>query len=103
MLSFYLRFEIRSPSGESDAFSAEYKSKGNGINYFKLIRQMNLNKLVVAHLNIHSIRNKFEGLIKNVSGEVGLLTVLSLKKYVPALLSRTQIKSRCARAIRFLN
>ena len=36
---------------------------------------MNLNKLVVAHLNINSIRNKFEALIQNVSEEVDLLMI----------------------------
>lgn len=35
-----------------------------------LIRKMNFKKLVVTHLNIHSIRNKFEALIQNVSGEI---------------------------------
>ena len=38
--------------------SAEYKSKENGINHLKLIPKMNLSKLVIAHLNITSIRNK---------------------------------------------
>ena len=50
---------LRSPSGEFDAFSAEYKSKGNDINHLKLMHKVNLNKLAVAHLNISSIRNKF--------------------------------------------
>ena len=68
---------LRSSSGEFDAFneSAEYKSKGNDINQLKLIRKMNLNKLVLAHSNVSSIRNKFEALIQNVSGEVDLLMI----------------------------
>ena len=45
----------------------------------KLIRKMNLNKLVVAHLNINSIRNKFETLLQNVSGEVDLLMISEKK------------------------
>ena len=36
---------------------------------------MNLNNLVVAHLNFNSVRNKFEVLIQNVSGEVELLMI----------------------------
>ena len=40
---------------------------------------MNLNKLVVARLNINSIRNKFETLIQNVSGEVDLLMISETK------------------------
>ena len=44
---------LRSPSGEFDASSAEYKSKGNEINHSKPIRKINLNKFVVAYLNIN--------------------------------------------------
>ena len=40
---------------------------------------MNLNKLVVAHLNINLIRNKFEALLQNVSGEVDLLMISGKK------------------------
>ena len=35
------------------------KEMGNDINHLKLIREKNLNDLVVAHLNITSISNKF--------------------------------------------
>ena len=67
--------------GEFDAFneSAEYKSKGNDINHLKLIHKTNLNKLVVAYLNVNSIRNKFETLIQNVSEEVDLLIISEIK------------------------
>ena len=40
---------------------------------------MNLNKLVLAHLNINSIRNKFKAVIQNVSREVDLLMILETK------------------------
>ena len=40
---------------------------------------MNLNELVVTHLNINLIRNKFEALLKNVSGEVNLLMISETK------------------------
>ena len=68
-------------AGEFDGFneSANYKSKGYDINHLKLIRKINLNKLVVAHLNINSIRNKFEALIHNVSGEVDLMMISETK------------------------
>ena len=45
----------------------------------KLIRKMNLNNLVVAHLNFNSVRNKFEALIQNVSGGVELLMISKTK------------------------
>ena len=37
---------------------------------------MNLNKLVLAHLNVD---NKFEALVQNVSGEVDLLMISETK------------------------
>ena len=40
---------------------------------------MSLNKLVVAHLNINSIRSKFGALIQNVSGEVDLMMISETK------------------------
>ena len=47
--------------------------------HLKLIRKMNLNKLVVAHLNINLIRNTFEALIQNVSGKVDFLIISEAK------------------------
>ena len=44
--------------------------KMQNINNLKLICKTNLNKLVVAYLNVNSIRNKFKALIRNVSGKV---------------------------------
>ena len=60
---FHWKCVLRRPSAEFDTFSAEYKSKGNDINHLKLICKTNLNKLVVAHLNINSVRKKLEALI----------------------------------------
>ena len=45
------------------------------VNHLKLIRKMNLNKLVVAHLNINSIRESFEAILQNISAEVDLLMI----------------------------
>ena len=59
--------------------SAECKSKSNDMKHLKLIRKMNLNKLVVAHLNINLIRNTFEALIQNVSGKVDFLIISEAK------------------------
>ena len=43
------------------------------------LRCNNLNKLVFAHLNINSIRNKFELLSEQVRGNVDVLTVSETK------------------------
>ena len=53
---------------------------------------MNLNKLVVAHLHINSIRNKFEALIQNVSGELDLLMISETKVDESFLKSQVLIK-----------
>ena len=45
----------------------------------KTIRDDNLNKLIFAHLNIDSIRNKFEELISQVKGTVDVLMISETK------------------------
>ena len=45
----------------------------------KTIRDDNLNKLIFAHLNINSIRNKFEELISQVKGTVDVLMISETK------------------------
>ena len=52
-----------------------YHVKLKSTKFLKLIRKMDLNNLVVAHLNFNSVRNKFEVLIQNVSGGVELLMI----------------------------
>ena len=47
----------------------------------KTIRDDNLNKLIFAHLNISSIRNKFEELISQVKGTVDVLVISETKVY----------------------
>ena len=63
--------------------STEYKSKvfieTSKTNHVKYIPRGNLNKLVFAHLNINSIRNKFESAVKEISSNVELLTLSETK------------------------
>ena len=44
-------------------------------NTLKSFRKDNLNKLIFAHLNINSIRNKFELLSEQVKGNVDVLMI----------------------------
>ena len=59
----------------------EYKSKVLGetrqTNHLK--HRSNLNKLIFAHLNINSIRNKFESVVKDISSNVDLLMLSETK------------------------
>ena len=62
--------------------TGEYKVEPinmKGIESFKDIRKGNLNKIVVAHLNVNSLRNKFDSLIEQISGNVGILSISEIK------------------------
>ena len=48
-------------------------------NTLKTTRGGNLNKLIFAHLNINSIRNKYEELVSQVKGAVNILTISETK------------------------
>ena len=48
-------------------------------NTLKSLRKDNLDKLIFAHLNINSIRNKFELLSKQIKGNVDVLMISETK------------------------
>ena len=48
-------------------------------NTLKSLRKDNLNKLIFAHLNINSIRNKFELLSEQIKGNVDVLMISETK------------------------
>ena len=72
-------------------FQTEYGSQqllSSGINGFtnkaseknlRLIRQENLNRIILAHLNINSIRNKFDLLANQIAGNVDVLAISETK------------------------
>ena len=43
------------------------------------IREQNINKIIVAQLNINSIRNKLEQLVENINKNVDILLVMETK------------------------
>ena len=45
----------------------------------KFIRKDNLNKLIIAHLNINSIRNKFDFLVDKIKGNVDIMVISETK------------------------
>ena len=63
--------------------STEYKSKDfretSKTNHFKYIRRSKLNKLIFAQLNINSIKNKSESVVKDKSSNVDLLMLSETK------------------------
>ena len=46
-----------------------------GIESLKSIRKRNLNRIVVAHLNINSLGIKFDYLIEQITGNIGILMI----------------------------
>ena len=49
------------------------------IENLKGIRKRNLNRIVVAHLNINSLKNKFDCLIEQVTGNINILMISETK------------------------
>ena len=80
-LQCVLRSTDREVTGSSNL--AEYKSNSKKLctetNHLKLLRKSNLNWLIFAHLNINSIRNKFEFLAKDLASDVDLLMISEKK------------------------
>ena len=63
--------------------NTEYKanslSESNNVASLCSIRKRNLNKLVVAHLNINSLRLKFDSLVQKITGNVDILMISETK------------------------
>ena len=53
----------------------------------KSIRNNNVNKLIFAHLNINSIRNKFELLKEQTKGNIDILMISETKIVTPFLIA----------------
>ena len=47
--------------------------------HLKSIRIKNLNKIVIGHLNINSLRNKFDFLVTQVKGYIDILMISETK------------------------
>ena len=52
---------------------------GHSFKSLKEVRLKNLNRIVVAHLNINSLRSKFDALVEQVSGNVDVLVLSETK------------------------
>ena len=60
----------------------EYKvepTNMKGIESLKASRNRNLNRIVVAHLSINSLRNKFGYLIEQITGNIYILMISETK------------------------
>ena len=69
-------YEYDSEENESNNLS---KVEVDCTNTLTSLRKDNLNKLIFAHLNINSIRNKFDNLSKLIRGKVDILLISETK------------------------
>ena len=56
-------------------YKANSLSESNKVASLCSIRKRNLNELVVAHLNINSLRLKFDSLVQKIRGNVDILMI----------------------------
>ena len=61
-----------------DAYKVEPMNM-KGIESLKAIQKHNLNRIVVTHLNINSLRNKFDYLIEQIMGNIDILVISETK------------------------
>ena len=54
----------------------EHMSNSPYADNLKFIHKDNLNKLIIAHLNINSIRNKFDFLVDEIKENVDIMMVI---------------------------
>ena len=59
-----------------DEFSAEKPKENTNLNF---IRKGNFNRLVLAHININLIRNKFEILMQQITDNIDVLMISETK------------------------
>ena len=81
-MRFYFTFSFdESSSGTcmNNEYKANFLSESNNVANLCPIRKRNLNKLVVAHLNINSLRLKFDSLIQNITDIVEILMISETK------------------------
>ena len=60
-------------------FSLEGKKRIDAQTILKSLRRENTNKLVFAHININSLRNKFGLLVEHVEGNINVLMISEKK------------------------
>ena len=60
-------------------YKANFLSESNNMASLYSIRKCSLNKLVVAHLNINSLRLEFDSLVQKLTGNVDILMISETK------------------------
>ena len=66
-------------SPSSSSYDLDYDVENTMFNRLSEIRSHNTNKIIIAELNINSIRNKFEQLVENIDKNVDILLIVETK------------------------
>ena len=81
-------FKPGSPQGNNNSFDEHLNKSNTDIDhcsnsYFgdqlSSLRKKNLNRLIFAHLNINSIRNKFDQLVNGIKGNIDIMMISETK------------------------
>ena len=64
---------------ETEAIDGNLSDNIDARSKLKLLRLGSVGKFIIAHLNIHSIRNKFEALREVIAAKIDILTVAETK------------------------
>ena len=66
---------------DSNNYSAESLKSIRDVQSLKNIRMRNMNRIIIDHININSLRNKFESLQEQINGDVDILLISETKLY----------------------
>ena len=69
----FLNCYLESNNSESNSKSLDISSDDPSSSNLKCIRRKNLHRIIVAHLNINSLRSKFDSLVDQITGNVDIL------------------------------
>ena len=61
-----------------DEFNAKKPKENTNLNF---LRKGNFNRLVLAHININSIRNKFDTLVQQITNNIDMLMISETKSH----------------------
>ena len=64
---------------DSNEFTAESLKSIRDVQHLKNIRMRNMNRIIIGHLNVNSLKNKFESLQEQINGNVDILLISETK------------------------
>ena len=66
-------------TNDYDENKGKFKVSGISASNLNAIRKSNINRLIIGQLNMNSLRNKFENLVQQVTGNINILMISETK------------------------